>query len=81
MAFMIHPRHTFDEHGQGQVFRFFDDLPAGSFEGKTDVPGKRVVERWRSFEQDAFYRTLLGRGDLRRMAAEFFARDYLEFLD
>ncbi|MFK5920706.1 MAG: UDPGP type 1 family protein [Verrucomicrobiota bacterium] len=25
---MIHPRHLFDQHGQGQVFRFFDDLPA-----------------------------------------------------
>ena len=24
---MIHPRHLFDEYGQGHVFRFFDDLP------------------------------------------------------
>jgi UDP-N-acetylglucosamine/UDP-N-acetylgalactosamine diphosphorylase len=23
---MIHPRHTFEDHGQGQVFRFFDGL-------------------------------------------------------
>ena len=23
---MIHPRHDFEEHGQAQVFRFFDDL-------------------------------------------------------
>lgn len=24
---MIHPRHLFDDYGQGHVFRFFDDLP------------------------------------------------------
>jgi UDP-N-acetylglucosamine/UDP-N-acetylgalactosamine diphosphorylase len=24
---MLHPRHLFEEHGQGQVFRFFDELP------------------------------------------------------
>lgn len=24
---MIHPRHLYEKHGQGQVFRFFDDLP------------------------------------------------------
>ena len=27
---MIHPRHQFEEHGQAQVFRFFDELEASA---------------------------------------------------
>lgn len=55
---MIHPRHLFEQYGQDQVFRFFDDLPADKQDALTRQASSIDLD-----EIDQLVKTLVKRED------------------
>jgi len=52
-----------------------------SFGGHDHSTVADVSQRWRTYENDPFYRSLLADRELRSLSEEYFGRDYLKFLD
>lgn len=69
------------EQADSALERVPDFGGGSSFEGLAEQASLDVEQRWRQYEHDSAYRQALSDPVLRRMANEFFGKDYLAFLN